>query len=89
MNTQLHAQSVRTYLLECENSVAYACRTADRQRHLHFQIEQSEPEEALVAVSFVEVIMEGAGCTADRQERFGKLRLRFDSDGHVQSAEEA
>lgn len=59
---------------------------------LQFLIERVEPEgteeacrDVTVAVSFVEVIMEGAGCVADRKERFGNLKLRLDAGGVIQS----
>ncbi len=50
---------------------------------LQFEIEHCDGTEARVAVRFTEVIMEGAGCVADRRERFGKLILEFDRDGTI------
>jgi hypothetical protein len=41
--------------------------------------------EWLLAVTFEEVIMEGSGCIADKVPCYGRVRLRLDDAGRVQS----
>jgi len=53
---------------------------------LWFEIRESANDDVVVAVGFVEVIMEESGCVANRRECFGKLRLFLASDGPVKSA---
>ncbi len=80
-------QTIRDYLLNCRE-LNRLCRQngwIDNET-LHFEIANSNTEEATVAVWFTEIIMEGAGRMADRLERFGKLRLQFDSKGAIRSA---
>jgi hypothetical protein len=52
---------------------------------LQIEWETSADTEARVSVHFTEVIMEGAGCVADRRERFGRLILAFTPDGEIAS----
>ncbi len=52
---------------------------------LHFHVESRSADQVEITVRFDEVIMEGAGCVADRRNRFGRLRLRIDDNGHIQS----
>lgn len=41
---------------------------------------------AEIHVNFVEFIMEGAGCLADRRERFCRLRQKIGQGGEILSA---
>lgn len=44
---------------------------------------ENKPDEALCAVSFDEVVMEGSGCEAGRVPCWGKIRLRSTPEGTV------
>ncbi len=48
---------------------------------------ENKSDEALCAVSFDEVVMEGSGCEAGRVPCWGKIRLRFTPGGHVTATE--
>jgi hypothetical protein len=39
----------------------------------------------LLAVTFEEVIMEGAGCIAGRVPCYGRVRVRLDARGRIES----
>ncbi|GAB6067237.1 hypothetical protein JCM13664_05550 [Methylothermus subterraneus] len=52
---------------------------------IRYEIQALTEREAIVAVWFTEILMEGSGCVADRRECFGKLRLKC--DGRALSAE--
>jgi len=41
----------------------------------------------LAAVSFEEVVMEGAGCIAKRQPCYGRVRARLDESGEIAGIE--
>ena len=41
---------------------------------------------SLIGVRFTEIVMEGSGCVADRVSCYGRLRLRFDNNGYVETA---
>jgi hypothetical protein len=50
---------------------------------LKVSVIENKPDEALCAVSFDEVVMEGSGCEAGRVPCWGKIRLRFTPEGNV------
>jgi hypothetical protein len=77
---------IRDYLARCRE-LAGLCEQNGwiDNDSLQIQVETSGDTEARVSVHFAEVIMEGAGCVADRRERFGKLVLAFTPDGEVAS----
>lgn len=77
---------IRDYLARCRE-LADLCEQNGwiDNDSLQIEWEASADTEARVSVHFTEVIMEGAGCVADRRERFGKLVLAFTPDGEVAS----
>lgn len=54
---------------------------------LKVSVIENKPDEALCAVSFDEVVMEGSGCEAGRVPCWGKIRLRFTPEGNVAATE--
>ncbi len=50
---------------------------------LEMSILEASPDRVTVAVTFEEVIMEGAGCIATRQPCYGSLSLELDTQGKV------
>lgn len=50
---------------------------------LKVSVIENKPDEAMCAVSFDEVVMEGSGCEAGRVPCWGKIRLRFTPEGNV------
>ena len=77
---------IRDYLSQCRelNQLCSQSGWIDNDT-LQFDVEWCDGAETRVAVHFTEVIMEGAGCVADRKERFGKLIITFDPAGAVHS----
>ncbi len=77
---------IRHYLVRCRELSALCEQNGWIENDsLQIEVEHSADAEARVAVHFTEEIMEGAGCVADRRERFGKLILAFAPDGEVAS----
>jgi len=54
---------------------------------LKVQIEQRDARHVVAAVDFDEVIMEGAGCVAERVRRWGKVQLHLRDGGDVSGLE--
>lgn len=54
---------------------------------LWFEIQSRRTNEVTVAVKFIEILMEGSGCVADRRECFGKLRLRLGENNEIVGVE--
>lgn len=52
---------------------------------LEYEVLDASPEAVVADVRFEEVIMEGAGCIADRISRYGKVRARLNENGEVES----
>lgn len=52
---------------------------------LEYEVLSDSPEAVVANVCFEEVIMEGAGCIADRISRYGKVRARLNENGEVES----
>ena len=77
---------IRDYLSQCRelNQLCSQNGWIDNDT-LQIDVEGCDGVEARVAVDFTEVIMEGAGCVADRRECFGKLIITFDPAGAVHS----
>jgi hypothetical protein len=53
---------------------------------LHFQVEGHSADVVEISVRFDAVIMEGAGCVADRCEHFARLRQTIGQGGEILSA---
>ena len=54
---------------------------------LKVQIEQRDARHVVAAVIFDEVIMEGAGCVAERAQRWGKVHVHLRDGGEVSHLE--
>jgi hypothetical protein len=50
---------------------------------LRYEVAELRGAEVTVNVWFTEVLVEGAGCIADRRSRYGRLRLTLDQAGDV------
>ncbi len=48
---------------------------------LRYDVIERQSRSVLLAVQFEEIIMEGAGCVADRKPCYGRVRLKFAGDG--------
>lgn len=82
-------QDIREYLQGCRelNRLCGQDGWIDNDS-LRFEVLDESPDaRLLVAVSFEEIIMEGAGCVAGRLQRCGRMRLRLDPTGRVESGE--
>ncbi len=51
---------------------------------IRYDIIERRGDQLLLAVEFEEIIMEGAGCVADRKPCYGRVRVSRDSDGSFQ-----
>lgn len=77
---------IRDYLVRCRELSALCEQNGWIENDsLQIEVKHSADAEARVAVHFTEVVMEGAGCVADRRERFGRLILAFTPDGEIAS----
>jgi hypothetical protein len=54
---------------------------------LRVDVLERTPTHLTAAVTFEEVIMEGAGCIATRQPCYGRVRARLDERGEVTALE--
>jgi hypothetical protein len=54
---------------------------------LQVDVLERAPRELLAAVTFEEVIMEGAGCVAGRVPCYGRVRARLSAGGEIESVE--
>lgn len=54
---------------------------------MHIELLEEDGKQALCAVRFDEVIMEGSGCEAGRVACWGRFRVRLDARGRVVGAE--
>lgn len=54
---------------------------------LKVSVIENKPDEALCAVSFDEVVMEGSGCEAGRVGCWGKIRVKLNPQGEPIAAE--
>ncbi|MDA1106855.1 MAG: hypothetical protein O2845_00415 [Proteobacteria bacterium] len=54
---------------------------------MRIELLEEDDEQALCAVRFDEVIMEGSGCEAGRVACWGRFRVRLDARGRVVGAE--
>ena len=54
---------------------------------IRYDIIEKHGEQLLLAVEFEEIIMEGAGCEADRKPCYGRVRLTRDADGSFRDLE--
>lgn len=48
---------------------------------LRYDVIERQSRSVLLAVQFEEIIMEGAGCVADRKPCYGRVRLKLADDG--------
>jgi hypothetical protein len=53
---------------------------------LRFEVLDAGDGEVLCSVTFEEVVMEGAGCAADRVTCWGRVRVEIDKQGDVRAA---
>lgn len=52
---------------------------------LEYEVLDVSPEAVVANARFEEVIMEGAGCIADRISRYGQVRARLNGNGEVEN----
>lgn len=53
---------------------------------LRYEVRERDDQRVLLNVCFSEIVMEGAGCVADRIECFGQIELMLDHAGGVAGA---
>jgi hypothetical protein len=53
---------------------------------VEYEVLEDRSDWSLIGVRFTEIVMEGSGCVADRVSCYGRLRLRFDNNGYVETA---
>jgi hypothetical protein len=76
--------AIQKYLENCRELTQFCTQNGwIDNSSLRFEIKSQDAASALLTVQFAEVVMEGAGCIADRVQCFGQLRLFFDADGIV------
>lgn len=54
---------------------------------LSYELIEQGHHQAVINVTFDEVLMEGSGCVAGRVPCYGKLRLTLDDNGEVKDSE--
>lgn len=54
---------------------------------MRIELLEEDDRQALCAIKFDEVIMEGSGCEAGRAACWGRFRVQFDARGRVVGAE--
>ncbi|QBQ56021.1 hypothetical protein [Nitrosococcus wardiae] len=54
---------------------------------LRYELMEKGSDQAVINVTFDEVIMEGSGCVADRISCYGKMRLTLGDRGQVENSE--
>lgn len=54
---------------------------------LNYELMEQGDDQAVVNVTFDEVIMEGSGCVAGRISCYGKMRLTLGDSGQVENSE--
>lgn len=75
---------IQKFLFSCRELNAFCTQNGwiDNES-LTFEIAEQTTDYSVVSVKFIEVIMEGAGCIADRISCFGRLKLFFDTNGQI------
>ncbi len=81
-------QKLKDYLRECRELAGLCTQNGwiDNDT-LRIEIVDHSTAEITLNVQFEEIIMEGAGCVADRIPCYGKLRLRLDNNGEVEGVD--
>lgn len=80
------AMHLHEYLLSCRELAQLCTQNGwiDNDT-LRYEVVHESPEAMVAEVRFEEVIMEGAGCIADRVACYGKVRARLNERGEVES----
>ena len=77
---------LREYLLACPELARLCSQNGwiDNDT-LEAEVLEQGQDTVLLAVTFEEVIMEGAGCIAGRVPCYGRVRVRLDARGRIES----
>ncbi len=80
--------SLEQYLRQCRELSALCTQNGwiDNDT-LRVEILERNDRDVLAAVTFEEILMEGAGCVAGRVSCYGRVRARLSEDGEVDRLE--
>jgi hypothetical protein len=82
-----HPDPIKDYLQHCREITAFCTQNGwiDNDS-VKYEVLGSDENAAIISVEFLEILMEGSGCVADKVSCHGRLRLIFDNEGCVQSS---
>jgi hypothetical protein len=83
----MYPDPIKDYLLRCHEITEFCTQNGwiDNDS-ISYEVLGSDENAAIISVEFLEILMEGSGCVADKVSCHGRLRLKFDNDGYIQSS---